>query len=364
MFGMLRTTWSCPRIPVSAAVVAPARTLRTSWPRRRCGPISRPTLFSIWGLMPSRITSASRTASRLSADGPDAVLALQGLATLGSRVARDDAARLDERAAQQAGDHGLGHDARADRGDRRVREGGHRPEYSDAVAGLPERLAGRGVTGSGGAGRYHQEEPARRRDLDLLEARRAERGDQLVGRVEHLDDRELAAVGQPAQRRGRRRARDGRPRSDAGSGSESMEARRPSGLSQRRARARKSPSRSRGTWLSQKPRNSPSTARSGSAHASRTCRWARRLCATRRSRARSSAAGEASYRDSSPRDASNGDHQPVPAASSTISPAHGSASSHRPALSSSACQAASWIAPRAYRPRRRYQSSYSGARAS
>ena len=64
----------------------------------------------------------------------------------------------------------------------------------------------------------------------------------------------------------------------------------------------------------------PSTARSGSAHASRTCRWARRLCATRRSRARSSAAGEASYRDSSPRDASNGDHQPVPAASSTISP--------------------------------------------
>ena len=46
--------------------------------------------------------------------------------------------------------------------------------------------------------------------------------------------------------------------------------------------------------------NRPSTARSGSAHASRTWRWARRPCATSRSRARSSAAGDASYSDSSP----------------------------------------------------------------
>ena len=74
--------------------------------------------------------------------GPDAVFARKGVAALGSGMARDDACRLDERAAQQARDHGLGHDPRADRGDRRVREGGHRPEYSDAVAGLLERLTG------------------------------------------------------------------------------------------------------------------------------------------------------------------------------------------------------------------------------
>ncbi len=64
---MLRTTWSWPRIPVRAAVVAPASTLRTSWPRRRCGPISRPTLASIWGLIPSRMTSAPSTASTFEA---------------------------------------------------------------------------------------------------------------------------------------------------------------------------------------------------------------------------------------------------------------------------------------------------------
>ena len=63
VFGMLRTTWSWPRKPVRAAVVAPARTLSTSWPRRRCGPISRPTLASIWGLIPNRMTSAPSTAS-------------------------------------------------------------------------------------------------------------------------------------------------------------------------------------------------------------------------------------------------------------------------------------------------------------
>ena len=52
--------------------------------------------------------------------------------------------------------------------------------------------------------------------------------------------------------------------------------------------------------------------RSGSAQASRTCRWARRPCATRRSRARSSGAAFASYSESSPLPASSGRPPPGP----------------------------------------------------
>ena len=124
VFGMLRTTWSWPRRPVRAVVVAPARTLRTSWPRARCGPISRPTLASIWGLMPSRMTSAPSTASTFERDGADAVFALEVLAPLRPRMARDDLLRVDQLAAEQAGDHRLGHDAGADGRDRGLWPGG------------------------------------------------------------------------------------------------------------------------------------------------------------------------------------------------------------------------------------------------
>ncbi len=65
VFGMLRTSSRCPSSPSSAVVVAPAITLRTSWPGARCGPISRPTLASICGLTVSRTTSAPATASTL-----------------------------------------------------------------------------------------------------------------------------------------------------------------------------------------------------------------------------------------------------------------------------------------------------------
>ena len=50
-----------------ARVVAPARTLRTSWPGRRCGRMSRPTRPSIWGLIARITTSAPSTASPLAA---------------------------------------------------------------------------------------------------------------------------------------------------------------------------------------------------------------------------------------------------------------------------------------------------------
>ncbi len=51
----------------SAWVVGPASTETTSWPVRRCGPISRPTRASICGLTARMTTSAPSTASRLEA---------------------------------------------------------------------------------------------------------------------------------------------------------------------------------------------------------------------------------------------------------------------------------------------------------
>ena len=127
VLGMLRTTWSWPRIPVRAAVVAPARTLRTSWPRRRCGPISRPTLPSIWGLIPNRMTSAPSTASTLLATVRIAVRRARGaraapargwLATIWSGSTSPPRS--------MPGDHRLGHDAGTDGRDRGLRQGGHR----------------------------------------------------------------------------------------------------------------------------------------------------------------------------------------------------------------------------------------------
>ena len=84
-----------------------------------------PTRASICGLIPSRMTSAPAR-PRHCRDGPDAVLALEVLAALGARMAGDDLSGLDEAAAEQAGDHRLGHDAGADGRDRGRREGGHR----------------------------------------------------------------------------------------------------------------------------------------------------------------------------------------------------------------------------------------------
>ena len=100
-------------------------------------------------------------------DGPDPVLALEVLAALGARMAGDDLPGLDELAAEQAGDHRLGHDAGADGRDRGLREGGHRPEYSARRAIRRSAAVSRPVRPSRVA---EQEEPAGRRDLDRLEA--------------------------------------------------------------------------------------------------------------------------------------------------------------------------------------------------
>src|SRR5258705_2959313 len=51
------------------------------------------------------------------------------VAPLGTRMAGDDLARLDECTAEQAGNHGLGHDTGADGRDRAIGEGRHGAEY-------------------------------------------------------------------------------------------------------------------------------------------------------------------------------------------------------------------------------------------
>ena len=93
VFGIARMTWSWPSVPVRAAVVAPAMTDRTSWPRRRCGPISRPTRPSIWGLIAEQDDVGAVDRRDVVGDDPDPVLALEMVAALGARVAGDDLGR-------------------------------------------------------------------------------------------------------------------------------------------------------------------------------------------------------------------------------------------------------------------------------
>ena len=167
VFGIARMTWSWPSVPVSAAVVAPAMTESTSWPRRRCGPISRPTVPSIWGLIANSTTSASRIASALPGTTRIAYSRSRCSRRSCAGVARDDLGRLDERAPEQAGDHRLGHDAGADGRDRAVREGGHVAEYGTG--------RGRASTTRCGARAEIGEELSRRRRARPGRRRRARR---------------------------------------------------------------------------------------------------------------------------------------------------------------------------------------------
>ena len=210
------------------------------------------------------------------------------LASLGARVAGDDLAGLDELAAEQAGDHRLGHDAGADGRDRALRQGGHRRSIAAVGPGAVRAVRGRRTL------RRARRRAGRTGPVVVTSTSskpaRAKRRLELAGLAVDLDDRELAAVVEAADRSvvGRRRVVGGarlrvRQRVDEG------ERARPASASAGRGRGT-SPVRSRGTWLSQKPEKSASTWRSGSAHASRTWRWARRPWATSRSRARSSGA--------------------------------------------------------------------------
>ena len=132
VFGMLRTTWSWPRIPIRAAVVGAGQHAQDELAATQVRADLAPDLAEHLGLDPEQDDVGALDRLDVGGDGPDAVLALQVLAPLGPRMAGDDLAGLDQLAAEHAGDHRLGHDAGADRRDRGLRQGGHRAEYSRA----------------------------------------------------------------------------------------------------------------------------------------------------------------------------------------------------------------------------------------
>ena len=113
VLGMLRTIWRWLEDVGQRRVVAPAMMLISSWPSRSTGASSRPTLASICGLIPSTMTSASRTASTFDSTAWSRVPA-QVLAALLARMAGDDLRGPDLLTLKQAGDHRLGHDAGPD----------------------------------------------------------------------------------------------------------------------------------------------------------------------------------------------------------------------------------------------------------
>ena len=89
-------------------------------------------------------------------DGPDPVRPAELLAPLATGVAGDDLPGRDELAAEQAGDHRLGHHAGADRRDRPLREGGHGGSIRAVIAPagratspVPGRPGPRVAAGSG-----------------------------------------------------------------------------------------------------------------------------------------------------------------------------------------------------------------------
>ena len=76
---------------------------------------------------------------RVGRDDPDPVRLLEGGAALRPRVAGHDLGGRDEVAAEQADDHGLGHDAGSHGGDGAVGEGRHRGGGYHRGSSLPRR---------------------------------------------------------------------------------------------------------------------------------------------------------------------------------------------------------------------------------
>src|SRR6476646_5719149 len=204
---------------MSALVVAPARTLRTTWPRTSDGPISRPTFASIWGLIPRSTTSApsiaprlspttrlpysARSWSRRSARGWLATIWLGATssprrrpAIIASAITPDPiVAIVRSLSGVTAGVlHAISRDSRLVA----TRDAGIAPIGTRTFAF--ERSAGAGGPPSGADGGRQEEETAGRRDRDVREAGGSECVGGLLGRPVDLDDGVLPAVGEAAQR--------------------------------------------------------------------------------------------------------------------------------------------------------------------
>ncbi len=344
---MARITWWWSSAATSTVVVGPASTDNTTWPSRRCGPISRPTRASVCGLTASRMRSASAIASAFEATtrmpsvlSRAARRSARGwLATTCPGSTRPPRSRpaIIASAMTPEPTHAMVRFARGDIA----------PEDNTGGAAVPDPRVGRSGRWPGRWSLGGVSEPLRLRSgrTGLSPAPRARR------------TRTGQALPRPPPARGRSRERPGGG-PPAGSGRRSITASRPPGRSHARSARhagsrpapRTRPSRKAATRASDASPSGPA------AHGSPTCRWARSRCATSRSRARSRAALSGSDAWSSPRSASRGEKKPTPAAGSEMRPARSRPSSHRVTMSSSASQAASWMAPRSNSPRRRNQS--------
>ena len=155
----------------------PASTDSTSWPCRSCGPISRPTRASIWGLTARMMTSAPATASTFEATARIPWARRERRRGARPRVAGHDldAARRGCRAAgprswprpSRRSRRSRSCDSRGGTSRRRIAPG------SPAGSGLP--LGRAASSASAGLGRHEPEEAAGRRPLEPAEAGPPER---------------------------------------------------------------------------------------------------------------------------------------------------------------------------------------------
>ena len=94
VLGMLRTTWSWPRMPVRAAVVAPGQDAQDELAAAQVRPDLAADPLEHLGLDAEQDDVGVGDGLDVAGDGPDAVLALEGLAPLRPRMAGHDLAGL------------------------------------------------------------------------------------------------------------------------------------------------------------------------------------------------------------------------------------------------------------------------------